>query len=502
MRGGWYRSRMESWHDLELLIQSRHPLVIVETWEEERLEAALREVAGRLAMPMHVWTLTGGLRRPEADHHVYDSKEPLKALANLPTLGGDGVWLFKDLHHYLHEPEVGRTLRDLGQLEPGQRRTVVLVAPSVDPPAHLQKLAVRYRLALPGEIELRRLVHRVVEDLGRRVPVRVQLADADYRRLIEGMKGLTLHEAERALTKAILDDRALTDADVLMVQEAKRELLRDEGVVEYLAPQADGVALGGLGRFKSWLEKRQRAFTPEARSFGLPAPKGVVLLGVQGCGKTLAARTVAESWQLPLLKLEPGRLFGKFIGESEQNLERALQLAEHMAPCVLLIDEIEKGFAGASGSEADGGVSRRILGRILGWLQDRTAPVFVVATCNAVDDLPPEMLRKGRFDEIFFVDLPDAAERKAILALHLERRGRESGAFDLDALVEAAEGFSGAELEQAVVAGLYSAFAAGTDIDTPTLLDELRGTRPLSITRGEDVAALRAWARERAVPAR
>ncbi len=493
---------MEATHEIELLVQSRHPLLAVETWEEDRLEHTLRQVANRLGLPFHAWSLTGGLTAAGGAGKIYDSEDPAKALLNLPSLVHEGLLLFKDLHHYLDRPEVVRKLLDLGDLMPTQRRTIVLAAPKLELPAALEKAVARFRLALPKEDELRRLVHDVVNGLARRQTVRVDLTDQEYRRLVGGLKGLTLFEAERAVTKAVLDDMALTAEDVEGVQRAKRELLAREGVVDYLPPRPDDPPLGGLERFKGWLKKRKGAFSPEAKAYGLPPPKGVILLGVQGCGKTLAARTVADGWGLPLLRLEPGQLYDKFIGESERNLDRALWLAEHMAPCVLLVDEIEKGFAGSDSSSTDGGLSRRILGRLLGWLQDRPAPVFVVATCNAVQDLPPELLRKGRFDEIFFVDLPDAAERRVIFSLHLSKRDRDPETFDLDRLAEASEGFSGAEIEQAIVSALYTAFGEGKEIDTAAVEAEIRTTRPLSVTRKEEIDSLRAWARERAVSAK
>jgi SpoVK/Ycf46/Vps4 family AAA+-type ATPase len=267
-------------------------------------------------------------------------------------------------------------------------------------------------------------------------------------------------------------------------------------------PEREGLDdVGDLRGLKAWLEKRRKAFTPEAKEFGIPAPRGILLLGVQGCGKSLAAKAVAKTWGLPLLRLEPGRLFDKFIGESEKNLDRALATAERMAPCVLMIDEIEKGFASVVSSESDGGLSRRILGRLLGWLQEREAPVFLVATCNQITALPTELMRKGRFDEIFFIDLPALDERRQIFTVHLTHRHRDPAAFDLAALAEASDGFSGAEIEQAVVSALYTAFARGGELATEHILEEIKATRPLSVTRAEDVASLREWARGRAVPA-
>jgi hypothetical protein len=453
-------------------------------------------------MAFFVWTAGDGLSRPGEDRKVYDSREPEKALRNIRDLTLEAIWLFKDIGGELERAELSRQIRDMAATRTATRRTIVLTAPKLTLPPLLEKIAVRYKMALPDEMALKTLVHEVVEGLRRIQQVHVDLTNEDYARLIEGLKGLTHFQAQRAVMAAILDDQALTAGDVETIQRAKRDLLAEGGVLEYVSVQSHARSLGGLATFKDWIMKRARAFTPEAKAFGLPPPKGLVLLGVQGCGKTLAARMVADLWNLPLLRMEAGRLYDMYMGESEKNLDEALWLAEHLAPCVLLIDEIEKGFASSSSSAADGGLSKRILGRLLGWLQDREAPVFVVATCNRVHELPPELLRKGRFDEIFFVDLPTEPERREVLSMHLRKRDRDPSTFNLDVLVAASEGFSGAELEQAIVAGLYTAFSRNSMLTTDLLEEELRSTHPLSVTRAEEVAALRAWAEGRAVPAR
>jgi SpoVK/Ycf46/Vps4 family AAA+-type ATPase len=487
--------------DLELLILSRHAIVAVETYEEERIESALQAIAGRLEIPFFVWTVTDGLRRHGGGSPIYETQRPIMALGNLAAIKGDGVYLFKDLHRYLEEPEIVRRLQDLTRVFARARRAIVLAAPRIALPPELEKTVAHVRLDLPTREELMRLAHDVVDGLARQHRIRVELGAADFARLVDALGGLTLFEAERALARVVLEDLSLTLRDLDRLVELKKSLLEKDGLLEYFPPDEGLAQVGGLGTLKAWLDKRRKAFTPEAAEFGVRPPKGLLLLGVQGCGKTLAARAVAREWGLPLLRLEPGRLYDKYIGESEKNLERALQIAERMAPCVLMVDEIEKGFAAVSGAEADGGVSRRIFGRLLGWLQERQAPVFVVATCNQIHTLPPELMRKGRFDEIFFLDLPTPEERREIFAVHLTKRKRDPARFDLGALAAAAEGFSGAEIEQGVVSALYTAFSSGSELDTATVLEELGATRPLSVTRGEEIAALREWARDRAVPA-
>jgi SpoVK/Ycf46/Vps4 family AAA+-type ATPase len=492
---------MEVLNDLELLILSRYPLIAVETYEEERVAEMLQRIAAKLGVPFFVWSVTRGLARVGASNPIYDTQHPLKALANVAAISHEGIYLFKDLHRYWGEVEVVRKLQELAHPFARDRRALVVVAPQVTLPPELEKLTAFYRLDLPTARELRVLAQSVIKDLSRHHTVRVELSPEEFDRLVEGMKGLTLFEAERAITKAVLRDLALTGEDVHTILETKRALLEKEGVLEYLPAEEGMGAVGGLENLKRWLAKRKKAFTPEAGRFGLSPPRGIMLLGVQGCGKTMAAKAVAREWALPLLRMEPGRLYDKFVGESEKNLEKALRMAERMAPCVLMIDEIEKGFAYVGSGDADAGLSKRIFGRLLGWLQERHEAVFVVATCNQIAALPPELMRKGRFDEIFFIDLPGSKERVEIFALHLQKRKRDPAAFDLAALAEASEGFSGAEIEQAVVSALYHAFSRGTDLDTLLLLEELKATAPLSVTREEDVAALRAWARGRTVPA-
>lgn len=492
---------MDALRDLELLIHSRYPIIAVETYEEERIEEGLKRVAAKLDIPLFLWTVTEGLGRSGEGNPIYDTKHPLKALGNLAAIPNEGIYLFKDLHKYLREAEVVRKLQDLARPFAKDRRALIIVAPQITLPPELEKLAAFFRLDLPSESELRLLAKQVVGDLSRQHKIKIDLSSDGFDRLIESMKGLTLFEAERVLTKAVLRDLALTHDDLDVVLEAKREVLEKDGVLEFFPVEEGMGGIGGLENLKRWLEKRKKAFTAEAKRFGIPPPKGIILLGVQGCGKSLAAKAIAKAWALPLLKMEPGRLYDKYVGESDKNLEKALKIAERMAPCVLMIDEIEKGFAGTGSSDADAGLSKRIVGRLLGWLQERKAPVFVVATCNQVNAMPPELMRKGRFDEIFFIDLPDPGARKAIFAVHLAKRKRNPGDFDLDTLARSAEGFSGAEIEQAVVSALYTAFSRGSDLDTPLLLEELKATVPLSVTRHEDITALRLWARSRAIPA-
>jgi len=492
---------MDALRTLEILITSRTPFIAIETLEEDRVEQALERVAQRLRIPLFVWTMTRGLRRAGALEPLYDTKEPLKALRNLSDLPNEGIYLMKDLYRSLGDAAVVRTLQDLARAFSHDRRAIVLTAPRVELPSELATLASLVKLELPTEEDLRALAQEVFGTLSREHRLGPPPDPDILDKIATALRGLTLFEAERALTRAVLDDLTLGPRDIEVIAQMKKEILSRDRVLDCV-PQKEGLDdVGGLHGLKAWLEKRRDALTPEAKKFGVEAPRGILLLGVQGCGKSLAAKAVAKTWSLPLLRLEPGRLFDKFVGESEKNLDRALATAERMAPCVLMIDEIEKGFASVVSSESDGGLSRRILGRLLGWMQERETPVFLVATCNQITALPPELMRKGRFDEIFFIDLPAADERRQIFAIHLTRRHRDPKGFDLVALAGASEGFSGAEVEQAVVAALYTAFARRAELMTEHILEEIKATRPLSVTRAEEIEALREWAKGRTVPA-
>lgn len=382
------------------------------------------------------------------------------------------------------------------------RRSIVLSAPVLKLPPELEDDAVPFRLEVPDATLLLGVVEQTLAEVGGEMHLKVELDQDSLRQLAKNMVGLTLDEARRTLRRCLLE-RGPVDAHLLTdVLKAKRAALRQEGVLEYLKADASFADVADLKSLKEWLSKRRGALTPEGRKFGLEPPRGILITGVQGCGKSLCAKAVAGEWELDLARLDVGALYDKYIGETEKNLRRSLEMAQKLAPMVLWIDEIEKGFAATGASaDVDAGLSQRVLATLLTWLQDRESGVFIAATSNDISALPPELLRKGRFDEIFFVDLPDAEARAQLFRIHLRRRGREPGEFDSAALAAASEGFSGAEIEQAIVSGLYSAFSRQQALSTEILLAELRSTRPLSITRREAVEQLRAWARERAVPA-
>ena len=487
--------------DLALLLRSRHPLVVCETVEETRFEALVRAVAGKLSLPFSTWSAASGLS-PSHPADAPKTADLAFALKAVRASRGDGVWLLRDPQAHLENPTALRALRETAQeFAGGTGRTLVLVGPHFPRKPELEDLEVRFEFALPGKTELTRLVTDILHRTSRAgPPVRAALSPAEAAALVADLEGLTMFEAERSLARAIAEDGTLDAADLARIRRTKESLVGGGGLLELVAAPEGFERVGGLARLKKWVETRRAGF------FGgggepLDPPRGLLLLGVQGCGKSLAAKAVAAAWGVPLFSLEAGRLLAPYVGESERNLREALKRVERMAPCVLWIDEIEKAFVSARSSESDGGVSKRLLGGLLTWMQERRRRVFLVATCNSVGELPPEFMRKGRMDEVFFVDLPGPAARAEIFRLHLSRRGEDSARFDLAKLAGASDGFSGAEIEAAIVSALYDTRAAGLPLDDGGVLVALRSTRPLSVVRGEEVAALRQWASERCVPA-
>jgi len=477
------------------LFRAGYPLLYLVTHEEDRAVSALQEAASALNRQLARWTCTRGWTGAVSDA----SQDPVAAVQAIAGREFEqAVAVLHDPHPYLDDPQVVRSLRDILPACKARGTTVVLLSPVLRLPPELEKDTVVVDYPMPDRSDLERIMDYVADSASLPVP------DHLRRPLVEAASGLTAAEAENAYALAVVRARAWNDDAVRVVHEQKAQMIRRSGILEYYPARETLDDIGGLDLLKDWLRRRARAFGDDAREFGIDPPRGVLLLGVQGCGKSLTAKAAARTWGLPLVRLDLGRVFASLVGESEANLRTALRTAEAMAPCVLWIDEVEKGAAGVAASGAlDSGVTARVVGTLLTWMQERdpARPVFIAATANRVDTLPPELLRKGRVDEIFFVDLPDEGERRQILAIHIRRRRRDPDRYDLHALARATDGFSGAELEQCVVDALYLAFDRGRDLAQQDLEEAVQATVPLSRLRGEEIARLRQWAADRARPA-
>lgn len=493
---------MQDSHDLALLIDSDTPLIILETSDETGALALLTRVAMQRSLPYYRWSITEGLTRAGFAERIAgpeSTEAPQEALRAILGQDGPALYALCDFHPFLKgEPRIIRQLKDIALLPAEKRPTLVLISHAIELPSELRRYGARFALTMPTDAELMALVREQAREWHRENPGnKPQFDPRALRQLIANLRGLPLNDARRLARRAVCDDGAIDRDDVERVNAAKIRMLGLDGVLQWHHDVADSSALGGFDNLKGWLNKRQQVFVGKEIK-GLDVPKGVVLLGVQGAGKSLAARVVAGDWGVPLLRLDAATLYNKFIGETERNLREALAQAELLAPCVLWVDEIEKGFAVGGG---DDGTSRRLLGTLLTWMAERRSPVFVVATANDVSTLPPELLRKGRIDEIFFVDLPDVATREGIFRIHLRSRGFDPDRFDAAHLATLAEDFSGAEIEQAVVGALYRARAGQRDPMDEDLIAEIGNTYPLAVVRAEEIATLRGWAEGRTVRA-
>lgn len=497
---------MKLFDEIETLIRARYPILYIVSAEEMRVQHLLVEIAGRRQKKVFEWSHSTGVIPAGASiqsqkNRNAATKDPLAALDHVMEQVDPAIYIFKDLHPFLSKSHVAvvRRLKDIALHLKNTYKTIILVSPVLEIPVELDKEVTVIHFPLPTREELGALLDKIVKEVKDTKQVRLDLDHAGRARLLQAALGLTCNEAENVFAKIIVKDGRLGGDDVNEVFAEKQQIIRKSGLLEYYATDETFDRVGGLAILREWLRKRVVAFTDEARAFGLPAPKGILLLGVQGCGKSLTAKAVSGLWQLPLLRFDMGRMFGSFVGSSEENVRRAIHVAESVAPAILWVDEIDKAFAGSQGSgSSDGGTTARVFGTFLTWLSEKTAPVFVVATANDISHLPPELLRKGRLDEIFFVDLPSEAERAEIFAIHLARRGRDPAAFEIPSLVEAARDFSGAEIEEAIISALYDAFYAQHELTTAYVLEAIRQTVPLAKTMDEQISQLRTWAEGRA----
>ncbi|MGZ8901099.1 MAG: AAA family ATPase [Limisphaerales bacterium] len=494
--------------ELETLIRARYPIIYIVSSEEQRVQQLLVQIAERRQKSVYEWSCTTGLAPSGASIQLQKNRnaptrDPLAALDQVIEQVDPAIFLFKDLHPFLTKGNhaVIRKLKEIALQLKNSFKTIVLVSPILEVPVEIEKEMTVLHLPLPNAAELSELLEKIIGDVRRFKQIQIDLEDDGRERLLQAARGLTLSEAENVFARILVRKERLSGEEVSEVLEEKRQLVRKNGLLEYYDTHESFAEVGGLGILKDWLQKRAIAFSPAAREFGLAVPRGVLLIGVQGCGKSLCAKAVASLWEVPLLRFDIGRMFGSFVGSSEDNIRRAIHVAESVAPAILWVDEIDKAFSGSGSNAGDSGTSARVLGTFLTWLNEKTAPVFVVATANDISNLPPELLRKGRLDEIFFVDLPCAEEREEIFAIHLRRREREPEGYPLGELAAASDGFSGAEIEEAINSALYEAFYEQLPMSAEHLISAVRQSVPLSRTMPEQLGQLRDWAGGRARPA-
>ncbi len=490
--------------DIEVLIRARYPILYIVTWEEDRVETALLNIVKAREKKLYTWTINQGLIPYGASSQAQKYKnaptsDPLLALDAVIESVEPAIFLFKDFHSFVNEATVKRKLREVSNYLRNSYKTLVLVAPVLSLPPELEKDVTVIDFDLPTIDDLSELLDRVLADLPRTADLKFSLNPETREKVLHAALGLTLKEAENVFAKTIVEHAKLDEESITEIFSEKQQIIRKSGLLEYYAASEKMEEVGGLEELKEWLNTRSLAFTEQARTFGLPAPKGVLFIGVQGCGKSLSAKAVSSLWKVPLLRLDMGRLFGSLVGSSEDNVRRAIKVAESVSPTILWIDEIDKSFSGVhSSSFSDAGTTARVFGSFTTWLQEKTAPVFVIATANNISQLPPELMRKGRFDEIFFVDLPNQKERVDIFEIHLAKRNRVPEEFDIELLAQESDGFSGAEIEQAIVSALYDAFATHEPLTTEMILHNIKETMPLSKTMREEIEQLRQWAEGRA----
>ncbi len=483
--------------NLSLCIRARYPIIYMLSWEENRVETLVQEIAQKTKKQLITWSLTQGFNPSPGD--TGQTNKPEEALLAIGESNLKAIFLLKDFHPFLEKELVVRMLRDLVFKLKRSYKTVILISPILKIPPELEKDLTVFDFPLPEAPELGTLLTNILGPYMNSRDINIELSPELKEKVIQATLGLTLNEAENVFSKALLKDRGFTEKDLPDIIQEKQQLIRKSGILDFIGFSTKLGHVGGLAKLKQWLRKRSLSFSEKARKYGLPEPKGLLMVGVQGCGKSLAAKAIAAEWNLPLLRLDVGQIFDSFIGNSEANMRKAIGLAETMSPTILWLDEIEKGFSGinASGS-GDTGVTARVFGTFLTWMQEKTKPVFVIATANNIEQLPPELLRKGRFDEIFFIDLPNQEERKNIFQIHIALKKRNVQKFDLDQLAESTHDFSGAEIEEAVISAMYQSFSENRDFNTEDVLSAVAETVPLAVTAREKVEALRNWAKERA----
>jgi len=476
--------------ELDVYLRARFTLIVLVSTEEERVLQTIKTVCERSKRACLTWDLADGYQVLSGTSVTLPAaRDALSALEQIEKTESETLFVLKDFHEVWNNPQIKRKLRSLAQRLKFTKKSILVTAPSAKVPDELKDEVVVVDFPAPNAAELDEVLKRLSETPG----VKVNLTRLGREKLVQAALGLTSAQAQRVYAKAIVSDGVLDDRDIELVTEEKKQIIRESEALEFYPVTETPNDVGGLGVLKDWLRLRERAFTQQARDYGLPAPKGIALIGIPGTGKSLTAKMIGGLWRLPLLRLDVGALFGSLVGESEERARRALRIAETVAPCLVWIDEMEKALAHGG---LDSGTSLRVFGTILTWMQEKTAPCFVVATANDISSLPPELLRKGRFDEIFFLDLPTAEERKEIFAVHLRKRNRLPQDYDLERLAQESEGYVGAEIEQAIIDAMYVGFNADREFITADILQALRRQVPLSVSQRETIGALRSWLQE------
>lgn len=485
-------------HDITLLFRSHSPVIVFETHEERRAVDLLKNISIDMRMPVFKWSVTSGMQRMDLNLDEQSHlKEPKKVLEHIKASEYPGVYILLDYHPYLTDPHHVRLIKEVAMFFETTGSKLVLISHEINVPAEIQKLTVDFHLQLPDEKKLKDLVREEALRFKKtNAGKKVRTDNATLDLLVQNLKGLTYNDAKRLIHAAIVDDGAITDSDLPEVMQAKYKLMNRDDVLSFEFETSNFSELAGMKKMKKWLLEREKFFHQTVSVPGMESPKGILLLGVQGCGKSLAAKAVAGVWNVPLLRLDFGRLYNKYVGETERNIRQALKTAEVMSPCVLWIDELEKGI---SVNENDDGTSQRLLGTMLTWMAENKKQVFIVATSNNIEQLPPELIRKGRMDEVFFVDLPTQDVREDIFHIHADKRQLNKAHLDMSKLAELTEGFSGSEIEQLVVSAIYSAYANDNEVSMADLIKEIEVTRPLSVLMAEKIQALRSWAENRTV---
>lgn len=488
-------------NEISVLLKSNYHLINIETVDDDRAEAIAKEISELLRVPFFVWSLHRGLYNVTHNDVYPDTEDIGKLFTHISGSVSEGVYVLRGFKPFLSDIKVNTHLISLIDRLKNDKSALFFTGKDAQLEEPLRSYVASINLPLPSEKDFMVLLKQIYSDIKTRENIDLNISKRDLDRLIMNLKGLTLFEAKKVLTLILVEDGDLSKEDIQKVIESKKKLIEKEGLLEYYTAEESFGDIAALDGLKTWLKKREVIIEQpeEAKKAGLSFPKGILLLGVPGTGKSLCAKAVSKEWRLPLLRMDPAKLYSKYIGETESKFNKAMQISERMAPLILWIDEIEKAFA--SGGEGDGGVSKRVIGSFLSWMQERKGDVFVIATANDVEQLPPEFLRKGRFDEIFFVDLPDFISRKEILNIHLKRRELSSEALNLEKLSELTDGYSGAELEQVIIGALYSSFSKNAVITQQDLEEEIKNTHPLSKTFGDKIQALRAWAETRTVSA-